>query len=124
MPVLHLEHFDGWESPGFKQDIDPDECFELNRKNVHNQLFGHYKLMLSSVSFETVFIIENCVYEQRQTEPKYTQMYVQPNPESHFVHMSEVGMKIQLDDGAIIRLESGNKLVWMLRFEKEPDKMI
>lgn len=124
MPVLHLEHFDGWERPGFKQYIDPDECFELHQKNVRNKLFGHYKLMLSSVSFKTVFIIENCVYEQRQTEPMYTQMYVQPNPESHFVHMSEVGMKIQLDDGAIIRLEYDNKLVWMLRFEKEPDKMI
>lgn len=122
MNVLHLEHVDGWEGPGLKQDIAPDKCFEFKRENVRDQLFGNFTPLLNNISSKTIFNIKDCVYEQRQTEPNYTHMYVRPNPKSHFVHMSEVGQKIKLEDGAIISLKYRDKLVWMLRFEKNPTK--
>ena len=118
MNVLRLEYFIGYDDPGFWQEIAPDEGFDLQRDVVRDKLFGTWTPFLRSVSSKPVFSIKNYEYEQRQTGLYYSEMYVQSSQGSDSKHMSEVGMKIQLDHDAIISLYHSGTLVWKLRFEK------
>lgn len=122
MFVLYLDYFTGFGKTNYMHKISSNEDFHLQRDVVMHKLF-FYTLMYQTVSSKPVFSIRNCVYEQRQTEPNYTQMYVQRNQNSDPIHMSEVGQKIELDHNAIISVYHKNNLVWQLRFEKEPDQM-